>query len=167
MLGKIKDPKVLAGVGVLLLVGFWFFVKPMVMGSSPPPKPPTTEQLAAAPKPTLTLEERVLNLKSPATAPNYVKVSFALEFEDSKHAYLKLKGAAITAANTTLTEEMKPDLPRIWDSVIKTVGGKSVEQVASPEGQDALKSELITALNTELGPDRKVQRINFVTWITQ
>jgi flagellar protein FliL len=166
MMAMIKDPKVLAGVAVLLLVGFWFFVKPMVMPAKAAP-PPTAEQIAAAPKPTLTLEERVLNLKSPAAAPNYVKVSLALEFDDPKHTYLKLKGAAVTAANTVLTEEMKPDLPRVWDAVIKTVGAKSVDQVASTEGQDALKAELINTLNTELGPDRKVQRINFVVWITQ
>ncbi len=161
-----KDPKVLAGVVVLLGVGFWFFVKPIVMPSKPAPKP-TAEQIAAAPRPTLTLEERVLNLKSPAAAPNYVKVSLALEFEDPKHTYLNLKGAAITAANTSLADEMKPDLPRIWDAVIKTVGGKTVDQVATPEGQDALKADLITALNSQLGADRRVERINFVTWITQ
>jgi len=162
----LKDPKILAGAAVLLGVGFWFFVKPIVMPAKVA-KPPTTEQIAAAPRPTLTLEERVLNLKSPAAAPNYVKVSLALEFEDPKHSYLHLKGASVTAANAALTEEMKPDLPRVWDTVIKTVSGKTMEQVASPEGQDALKTELITALNSQLGAERRVERINFVIWITQ
>ena len=161
-----KDPKVLAGGAVLLGVAFWFVIKPQFFGSKPAPVY-TAEQLAAAPKPTLVLEERVLNLKSPVTAPNYVKTSLALEFADPQHRYVTLKGAAVTAANTALADEMKPELPRIWDSVIKVVGGKSVDEVASPGGQDALKNELITALNSELDPDHKVQRINFVTWITQ
>lgn len=161
-----KDPKVLAGGAILLGVAFWFFIKPQFFGAKPAPVY-TAEQIAAAPKPTLVLEERVLNLKSPATAPNYVKTSLALEFADPKHTYISLKGAAVTAANTALASEMQPELPRIWDAVIKTVGGKSVDQVATPDGQDALKNELIAALNNALDPDHKVQRINFVTWITQ
>ena len=79
-----KDKRVLAGVAVLLLAAFWFYIKPNYLDAKPPPPPPTEEQIAAAARPTVFLgksnaaaghgaapapvEALVLNLKAPAYA---------------------------------------------------------------------------------------------------
>ena len=72
----LKDKKVLAGAALLLGAAFWFYVKPTYLDSSSAAPQYTDEQIATAPRPTVTLEERVLNLKAPVVA---------LEFEDPDH----------------------------------------------------------------------------------
>jgi flagellar basal body-associated protein FliL len=161
-----KDKKVLAGGAVLVLALFWFYIKPHYMDPKPAPVY-TEEQLAAAPKPTVKLEERVLNLKAPPTAPNYVKTAIALQFTDPKHTYLGAKGAAIDAKDLAYTDELKPDMPRVWDAIIQVVGGRSADQVSTTEGRDKLKADLVDAINKQLDADHKVQAIYFVTFITQ
>lgn len=161
-----KDKKVLAGGAVLLVAAFWFYIKPNYMD----PKPPavyTEEQLAQAPKPTVQLEERVLNLKAPAAAPNYVKAVLALEFADPMHSYLGAKGEGVVAKNTAYAAELTPDMPRVWDVITTVIGSKSVDQVSTPEGREQLKAELIDGINKQLDAEHKVQNIYFVTFITQ
>lgn len=162
----LKDKKVLGGGAVLFGVLFWFVLKPMFFGPPPPPVHYTDKQIAEAPRPTLQLEERVLNLKAPATNPNYVKTVLALEFEDPKYTYMGLKGEALTAQNLLLAADMKPDLPRIWDAITSVVGSKTVDQVSTTEGRDQLKAQLVEALNKQLN-EQKVEAIFFVTFITQ
>lgn len=160
-----KDKKVLIGGALLLAAAFWFYIKPNYMTAKPPPVY-TDEQIAAAPRPTMQLEERVLNLKAPATSPNYVKAVIALEFADPEHKYMGLKGEALVAKNEVFTGEMKPEMPKIWDIITSVVGAKSVDQVSSSEGREKLKEELVTAINKELH-EEKVESVYFVTFITQ
>lgn len=162
----LKDPKVLGG-GVLVLGAlFWFVLKPMVFPAAVPPPTYTDKQIADAPRPTLTLEERVLNLKAPASAPNYVKTQIAIEFADPDHKYIKLKGDLITAADLLYAADLKPELHRIWDVITSVVGANTAEQVATPEGRDKLKEQLITELNKEM-KQKKVENIFFVSFVTQ
>jgi len=159
------DKRILAGGAVLFGAAFWFFIKPTYLSSSPAPAY-TEEQLSEAARPTLTLEERVINLKSAPSTPNYAKVTIALEFADPDHKYVGVRGAALEAKYQLFTEEMKPELHRIWDVVTTVMGKKTVEQVASSEGKEQLKAELIAALNNELHED-KVERVLFDSFITQ
>ncbi|MCC6382044.1 MAG: flagellar basal body-associated FliL family protein [Dehalococcoidia bacterium] len=160
-----KDKKVLAGGAVLLIAAFWFYIKPHYMDAKPAPVF-TAEQLAAAPRPTVRLEERVLNLKAPATSPNYVKAVIALEFTDPDHKWMGAKGEALTAKNEAFAKELEPEMHRVWDVITSIVGTRTVEQVAGGEGRDALKKDLVTALNADL-TDHKVETVFFVTFITQ
>jgi flagellar FliL protein len=161
-----KNKKVLIIAGAVLFGAlFWFFIKPALLGSAPP-KPPTDKEIAEAPRPTMTLEERVLNLKAPASAPNYVKAVIALEFEDPKHQWLGLKGDALVAKNEAFSKELKPEMHRVWDTITGVFSGKTVDQVSTSEGKDQLKTQLLEAINKEL-PHEKVENIYFVTFITQ
>lgn len=160
-----KDPKILAGGAVLLIAAFWFYIKPHYMDSKPAPVY-TEEQLAAAPRPTVQLDERVLNLKAPATTPNYVKAVIALEFSDPDHKWMGAKGEALTVKNEAFSKELGPEMHRVWDVITSVVATRTIEQVASGEGREALKKDLATALNAEL-TDHKVETVFFVTFITQ
>jgi flagellar basal body-associated protein FliL len=162
-----KDKRILIGGGVALLLAaaFWFYIKPHYITPKSAPVY-TDQQIAEAPRPTVQLEERVLNLKAPATAPNYVKAVIALEFADPDHKWFGLAGAGLDARNKAYAEEMKPEMHRIWDTITSVVGSKSVDQVSNLEGRDKLKEELVTAINKDLHKE-KVENVFFVTFITQ
>jgi flagellar basal body-associated protein FliL len=161
----LKNKFVLIGAALFLGAAFWFYVKPNYLDSKAAPVY-TEEEIAAAPRPTLTLPERVLNLAAPASSPNYVKASFALEFADPDHDYIGLEGEAVVKANEEFAIEKEPEMHRIWDVVTTVVGSRSIEQVSTTEGREALKTDLVAALNDELG-EGAVEHIFLVTFITQ
>lgn len=160
-----KDPKILAGAAVFLAAAFWFYIKPNYVDAKPPVVY-TQEQLDAAPRPTLTLQERVLNLSAPATAPKYVKLVAALEFADPGHKWVGAKGEGLAAKNEAFAAELEPESHRIWDVVTRVIGSKTIDEVSTAEGRESLKHDLVTALNDELHTE-KVEDVFFVTFITQ
>lgn len=173
-----KDKRVLAGVAVLFLVAFWFYIKPNYLDSKPPPPPPTEEQIAAAKRPTVFLgksnaaaghgaaappvEALVLNLKAPA----YAKVVIALEFADPKRKYLGVPEAALAAKNEAFAHALGPEMHKILDAVTTVFGSKTADETASPEGRAHLKDELVKAINEHLHGEQ-VTTIYFQTFITQ
>jgi hypothetical protein len=174
-----KDKKILAGGAVLFAAAFWFYIKPTYLDSGPPVVY-TEEQLAEAPRPTVILgkpfgeeakksnapEGLILNLKAPASAPNYVKAIIALEFEPDDPPWIGVKGAALEAKNAHFAEELQPEMHKILDAVATVVGSKSADEVSTTEGREQLKAELIEAINRHL-PGHKVEHIYFETFITQ
>jgi flagellar basal body-associated protein FliL len=160
-----KDKKVLAGGAVLFIAAFWFYIKPHYFESKPATVY-TEQQIAESPFPAIELEERVLNLKAPSSAPNYVKATIALEFEDPDHKYIKLKGEAVNLANLAFAKEHEADMPRIWDVITSVVGGRTIDQVSTSEGREQLKTDLVEAINKTLAHE-KVQNVFFAAFITQ
>jgi flagellar protein FliL len=160
-----KNKKLLAGGGVFLLAAFWFYIKPNYMDAKPAPAY-TEAQIAAAPRPTLKLKEQVFNLKAPATSPTYVKMQIAIEFEDHAHTFIKLKGEKLVKANEHFEVEMEAEVPALLDIVTSILGSKSIEEVATVDGREELKAELLAEFNKELKPE-KVERVLFITFITQ
>src|SRR5690349_17472758 len=91
-----KKPIIFAApVALALLAAAYFFVLPMLKGSSPPAKPadaastvddgegtPTAHKPKKHPAPGLIypIAEHVLNLASPDGAPHYARIALALEF---------------------------------------------------------------------------------------
>ncbi len=173
----IKDPKILAGAAVLLLALFWFVIKPHFFAAKPAPVY-TEEQIAAAPRPTVLLGKTVgdtkgtapdgliLNLKAPASSPNYVKAIIALEFNDPGHKYVGAAGAGLAAKNAAFTEELQPEMHKVLDAVTAIFGSKTVDEVSTTGGRDKLKTELIDAINAQLHTE-KVEAVYFETFITQ
>ncbi len=174
-----KDKKVLAGGAVLLVAGFWFYIKPNYMDAKPAPVY-TDEQVAESPRPTVILgrevtvghatgnapEGLVLNLKAPATAPNYVKTIIALEFAIPEKPWIGVAGDALTAKNVEFTHHLEHEMPKIHDAIATTFGSHTAEEIASVEGKDLLKAELIEAINHHLHGE-KVESIYFEVFITQ
>ena len=159
------DKKIMAGGALVAVAGFWFYIKPNYIDSSPPVVY-TEEEISEAPRPTVTLEERVLNLKAPAIAPNYVKVRIALEFADPDHEWIGLEGEALVHANEVYGEHMEADIHRIWDAITTVVGEKTVDEVATASGREELKTQIREAINHELH-HQQVENVFFVTFVTQ
>ena len=160
-----KNKKILAGGAVFLVAAFWFYIKPHYMDAKPVVVY-TDEQIAEAARPTIKLEDRVYNLKAPATGPSYLKASIALEFADPDLKYIKLKGEAIGVQDLAFTKEHAAEMPRVWDAVTSVIASRTVQEVSTPEGRDKLKTELMAAVNKELKHD-KVENVYFITFITQ
>ena len=161
----LKDKKVLAGGAVLFVAAFWFYIKPNYFDATPPPVY-TEEEIAAAPRPTITLDSRVLNLKAPTDAPNYVKTVIAIEFADPDLKYIGLEGHGLELANESFSEHAKPDVPKIWDAITLAFGEKTIGDLSTLEGKEALREELIAAINHELHHE-EVSNIYFVELVTQ
>jgi len=175
---NIKDPKILAGGALLLGALFWFYIKPNYVDAAPPVVY-TEEQIAEAHRPTVVLGRAadpktgvespglVLNLKAPASSPNYVKAVIALEFADPKHTYVGVTAApALEAKNAAFAEELAPSMHKILDAVTSVFGDKTVDEISTTEGRDQLKQNLIEAINAELN-DQTVESVYFETFITQ
>ncbi len=173
------DKKILAGGAVLLAAAFWFYIKPNYLSSTPPPVF-TEEQIAAAPRPTIFLGKAageghkaagedpglVFNLKAPSSQPSYVKVVMALEFEDTHKKYVGVAQAAVEAKDVLFAHELKPEMHKILDAITSTFSSKTIDDVATPEGRDKLKADIVKAVNTGLH-EEKVSRVYFSVFITQ
>lgn len=179
-----KDKKVLIGGALMLAAAFWFYIKPNYMDAKPPPVF-TEAQIAAAAKPTVFLGKSnaaagghgastagaapdglILNLKAPASSPAYAKVIMALEFSDPDKKYVGVKESALATKNAAYAHELEPEMHKILDSVTSVFGSKSPDDVASTDGRNHLKDELIEAINEHLH-GKQVIAIYFETFITQ
>ncbi len=179
-----KDKKVLAGGAVLFAAAFWFYIKPNYMDAKPAPVF-TQEQIDASPRPTVMLgrvvaaagghgaappsnaaEGLVLNLKAPASAPNYVKTIIALEFNIPEKPWIGVAGDALTAKNVEFTHHLEHEMPKILDAVSTVFGSHTADEVSSVEGKESLKAELIEAINHHLH-EEQVESIYFEVFITQ
>ncbi|MEO8538296.1 MAG: flagellar basal body-associated FliL family protein [bacterium] len=175
----LKDKKILAGGAVLFLAAFWFYIKPNYMDAKPAPVI-THAQIDASPHPTVMLgkavgpeaaksnapEGLVLNLKATSGTPSYVKAVIALEFERPKKPWLGVTGDALTAKNVLYTHELEHEMPKILDAVATVFSSKTADQIATVEGRELLKTDLIEAINEYLAAE-KVESIYFETLITQ
>lgn len=176
-----KDKKVLAGGAVLFLAAFWFYIKPNYMDPKPAPVY-TAEQIAAAPRPTVFIGKAsggahggkatnapdgiVLNLKPSGTTQRYVKLIMALEFEAQTPPWVGLSVDQLAAKNAEFAHHLDPEMHKILDAIANVIGSHSAEEVATVEGKEALKKELIEAINHHLH-EHKVEHIYFETLIVQ
>lgn len=176
----LKDKKIMAGGAVLFVAAFWFYIKPNYMDAKPAPVI-TQEQINSSPHPTVMLgrtvavgghaagnapEGLVLNLKAPSNSPSYVKTIIALEFERPEKPWIGVTGDALTAKNVEFTHELEHEMPKILDAVATVFASKTPDQIATVNGREELKTELINAINEHL-PAEKVETIYFETLITQ
>jgi len=79
---------------------------------------------------TMTLEEFLVNLKSPANMRSYLKVKISLMYTDSSKTEMLI-------ANTS----------KIRDIILDNLRGRGYEDVTTNEGIDALKKDIIEDLN--------------------
>ncbi len=114
--------------------------------------------------PYLTLDDRVFTLVSSVDAPRYVKLRVVLEFETDDEAWFELAGEALEEELEAFREEMPIFL--IEDAITSTVSVKTVEDISSAEGKDALREEIREAIAALL-PEAHIYRVLFTNFITQ
>ncbi|GEM_PF-1742093 len=158
-----KKPIIFAApVALALLAAAYFFVLPMLKGSTPPAQPaaaadsgdgtPTPHKAKKRPAPGLIypMQERVLNLASPDGAPHYARVELALEFTPPDGYKPKpvpaAKGTATTPVVDPALQPVTDRMPQINDALVRIVGAKTVQQMTSTDGKEQFKQEFSAAI---------------------
>jgi len=134
---------VLGAVVVLGAGGFlgWNHLKG---GASAPEKAPPP-----APPPVVSLKPFVVNLMGGADAPRYLKLEFDLELRPGSQA-----------------KELETRMSEIRDSIIVLLGSKRYEDLASIEGKERLREEIISRVNTRV-QGATASRVFFKEFIIQ
>ncbi|MEJ5377216.1 MAG: flagellar basal body-associated FliL family protein [bacterium] len=135
---------IILGVVVLLGAGGFFGWSHLKGGSSsaekaPPPAPPAV----------VSVKPFVVNLMGTADAPRYLKLEFDLELRS---------GSQVKELETRMSE--------LRDAIIVLLGSKRYEDLASIEGKDRLKEEIISRVNSRL-QSATASRVFFKEFIIQ
>lgn len=190
-MGKLLgNKKIVMGAGgaVVLVLLFMFVLKPMFFGGGDTAAPAEGDAAVAAggdghgaapaegsgaaagvaaptkPGPTVKLPVRIHNLFG--VPRHYVKLAVALEFEPHDPKFFTLAGEARVVAEEEFALEVAPVVPLIEDAITGVVGSKSIEQISTPAGRDALKRELLATLS-EIVHEPVLVNVYFTEFLTQ
>ncbi len=186
-----KKPMMFGGVAaVVLLALVWFFVLPMMKGKPAEAVHEEDEEEVHAtatakkkprrvPEPGLfyPVSDRVVNLAGPPGVRNYARIELSFEFEppaDAKgHAKKDAGGGghgAPASAEPALDPALEPVAARkvqIDDAVLRIISSKTAEEITSAEGKEALKAELMEAVDTLLGGKPSIIGVYIVRLVVQ
>lgn len=143
---------------------------PVKLPFIPTPTPTEAQALKAAKKKaeepgiTLSTKERVVTLAD-TQALRYLKTEVVLEFETGKEETVPT-GEAYKKAQEELGKELTPVLPAIEDTITRALTSRTSSEMASPDGKDKLKVELLGKIN-QLPLERHVKNIYFTQFIIQ
>jgi flagellar FliL protein len=111
------------------------------------------------------LDAKAVNLAEPGGL-RYLQASIVLEFRPMDDNYYQLTGEARTKAETDFKTMIDARRPVIDDITMTLLSSKSFNDIATVDGKQALKKELITAINDALGY-QGVINIYFTAFIVQ
>lgn len=146
--GKKKGSKLpLALILVAVLVGVGGFVGwTQLRGGS---SQGSEKALPATPPPVVSIKPFVVNLQDPGDIPRYLKLDFDLELRP---------GSQVKEVETRMSE--------IRDAVIVLLGSKKSTDLATVEGKDRLRDEIIIRVNSRLH-NATANRVFFKEFIIQ
>lgn len=160
---KLPDKRILAGSGVLLAAGFWFYAKPTFLEQAPP-VPPTAEEIEEAPHPTISLggdQGLVVNVGEGADS-RYAKLQISLEFHDPTGSYVGLVSGSVALKNEEFAAEFAPTKHRVLDAVIRVFNEETPAEVMASDHREELRQELLSAINASL-IEHQAEDLQFVT----
>lgn len=142
--------------------------------SAVPVAEPTPVEFHGSLGPHLIFEERVYSLAGTPEQPRYLKLGFTVEFETTDPRWAEHSaagGGGHTAGEPDpLLVEFEAEIGTgrllIEDAVTRVVSAKSLADLASSAGRDALREEVREAIAHEIEEPR-VTRVLFTTFITQ
>jgi flagellar FliL protein len=134
---------------------------------APPSSFPNTQNL-----PTLQIKDRVLNL-SAKSGYQYAKMSLNIVFNDPKGQYAKAKGEALKKLSDTFSADNTAALAAFNDVLTTDLSMKTPQELATPDGKEALRQQLIKDFNSRLAPAKpgdpplQVLYVEFVDFVMQ
>jgi len=176
-----KKAVILAAVAALALLAVGYVVLlPMIKGKSAEAVE-EDEPVASAKKPRrptapgliYPVPERVVNLAGPPGVPHYARIELALEFappKGSKKAGAENAGGhGGSGKEPALDPALAPVVARkaqIDDMLLRVISARSVEQMTSADGKEALKQEILAALE-EIVPEPTPVAVYIVRLVVQ
>jgi flagellar FliL protein len=147
MLKRLRSPKILIPVVVLIVVAVGAFgmlhgIGPLTLninvgsGSKAEAAPKVPEHGVP-----VSLGERVVNLADPGGF-RYLKAEVVLELLNPEVDPDKLTADQLKQKQTELQASLSPRQAEIQDVLTMVLSSKTVDQVTSPQGKEALKQEL-------------------------
>jgi flagellar FliL protein len=146
-------------------------VAPPEVGTSAPGPAPQSPQHATyiqSGQPTgvmYELESKVVNLAEPGGL-RYLQVSIVLEVWPLTEDFFRLEGEERDLAADEFRENINTWRPVIDDLVTTILSSKTFDQIATVEGKQTLKDELISAINEALGY-QGVINVYFTNFVVQ
>lgn len=123
--------------------------------------------------PTLQIKDRVINLNA-KNGYQYAKMTLSVLFSDPKGEYGKAKGEALKKLQETFTTDNPAAVSAFNDVVTTDVSQKTPQELATPEGKETLRQQLIKDFNSRLAPPAKpgepalkVLYVEFVDFVMQ
>jgi flagellar FliL protein len=147
------------GLGVAAGLVYFF----VLAGPSVPPEIPDPGEGEHGPM--IALEDRVVNLAKGGDF-RYVKVGLTVEVRPESADFYKLKGEPRVVAEKELEKVYEAVMPLMYDAVGRTVGAKTSEELGTPEGREALKTEVHTAM-AEIFGEKEVLDVYFTDLVMQ
>ena len=128
----------------------------------PPTNFPTTQAL-----PAIQIQNRVINLNA-KSGYQYVKLSLDVQFADTSGQFAKAKGDALKKLEDTFALDNQALVPAFNDVVTTDVSQKSPQELATSDGKEALRKQLIGDFNSRLAPgSAPVLYVNFADFVMQ
>jgi flagellar FliL protein len=140
-----KGPPIVAIILAVAVIAFGsgFVVMKKMFGK--PSKPASTAVVIGE---TVPLDEFLINLAD-TDSSHYVKATIALGLVQGKAA-----------------EEFKTKIPQARDAIVMTMSAKTLSEVDTTAGKEALKKELVASIDKEVG-DKNVGAVYFEGFATQ
>lgn len=170
---------VLAWIAVLFLFVIpQFTKKPAEAGASAEAKPAAAAAAAAAehaeggagvapkavPAPQLAITNRVFNLAGTTAGFKYVKLSVNVQFEDEGQKFGKAKGEALKKLQEEFQTEQIGAMGAFNDILTTTVSSKTAPELATTQGKEALRQELISKFNRALVASGSKDHVTYVSF---
>jgi flagellar basal body-associated protein FliL len=135
-------------------------------GSAAPPPAAPNNFPNSLNLPTLQIKDRVINL-SAKNGYQYAKVSLNIVFADPKGEFAKAKGEALKKLQDTFVADNPAALAAFNDVVTSDVSQKSPQELATADGKEALRQQLVKDFNARLTGTSKVLYIEFLDFVMQ
>lgn len=113
----------------------------------------------------LALADQVVNLLDGGTY-RYAKVGVTIEIRPEKADFYTLKAAERKPVEEEAIKGFEAAMPLLIDAVGSVVGSKSSDDINTPEGRAALKTELTTKIKEILGA-KEVINVYFTSLVMQ
>ena len=125
----------------------------------------------AIPAPELTISNRVFNLAGAATTGTgykYLKLSIVVQFSDPKKQFAKASGTNLATLETAFAADHPGALAAFNDVLTTTVSSKTSAELATLQGKESLRQELIKRFNAALsGTSLHVTYVIFSDFVMQ
>ncbi|HEU0166519.1 MAG TPA: flagellar basal body-associated FliL family protein [Chloroflexota bacterium] len=154
--------KRLAPVGVLAFAALLSACGGSSAYVAPPNSFPTTQNL-----PAIQLTNRVINLNTVGSGYKYAKMSVNVQFQDISGQYVKANGAALTKLESDFAATNSATINAFNDVLTTDVSQKSASDLATPQGLETLRQQLIKDFNSRLAGPPPVLYVEFTDFVMQ
>lgn len=171
VLGNTRALAFLMGGILFGVLGGFFMLRLMVGGGGSAPAPAAPPPKVEFEGPVYKVKERVYNLADP-NARRYLKLALSLQFtaEDDKYEQAaKAHGKEYETLNAAFAGELAPKADFIHDILTKVVSSKTMAEMLTPDGKNALATEITEKVNAGLPKEfhHHVKKVYYTDFVVQ